>query len=82
MVSQSKTSMGIGSRGRLTFQSSRQSRPSPIRSQNSRPTDLEASIKRYTALALDAAAGGDQVKSESYFQQAEYYIKLTRGDRD
>ena len=81
MVSQSKTSIGIGSRGRSTLQSSQQSRP-PIRSQSSRPADLQASIKRYTALALDAAAGGDQVKSESYYQQAEYYIKLMRGDRD
>jgi hypothetical protein len=57
-------------------------RPSRAAPQNGRPTDLQASIEHYTARAVNAAVGGDHVQSESYYQQAEYYIKVRNGDRD
>lgn len=47
-----------------------------------RNSDPQASIARYTSLALNAAAGGDFVQAESYHQQAEYYRKVMQGSPD
>jgi hypothetical protein len=44
-----------------------------------RPADPQASIARYTSLAINAAASGDFVQAETYYQQAEYYRKLMQG---
>jgi hypothetical protein len=47
-----------------------------------RPADAQASIARYTSLAIAAASSGDQVQAESYHQQAEYYRKVLHGTAD
>ena len=37
-------------------------------------------VEKYLALAQDAAAGGDRIRSESYFQHAEHYYRLMTAD--
>jgi hypothetical protein len=54
---------------------------SPRSSQNA-SANPEASIAHYTALALNAAAAGDQVLAERHHQQAEYHRKVLRGSFD
>jgi hypothetical protein len=44
--------------------------------------DARAGIARYTALAHDAAAAGDQVQAESHHQRAEFYRKMLHGVQD
>lgn len=49
---------------------------------DSRPSDPQASIARYTSLAMNAAASGDRVQAESYHQHAEYFRKVLHGTLD
>jgi hypothetical protein len=51
-------------------------------SQDSSPANVRASIERYKALAVNAAAGGDRVQAERYYQQAEHCIKVMNGASD
>lgn len=38
-------------------------------------------VERYLALAADAAAAGDIVNSEYYYQHAEHYLRLMNAER-
>lgn len=64
------------------FRTSRQPQRSPNSSQNSGATNPQARVTHYTTLALNAAAGGDHVQSERYYQHAEHYIKVMKGVSD
>ena len=57
-------------------------RGSRSRASQNGAADPAAKVARYTALALDAAAAGDQVQSEHYHQQAEYHRKILQGTSD
>lgn len=39
-------------------------------------SNIQNSVEKYTALAREALVTGDRVQAESYFQQAEHYLRL------
>jgi hypothetical protein len=39
-------------------------------------TNVQNSVEKYTTLAREAMLTGDRVLAESYFQQAEHYLRL------
>jgi hypothetical protein len=38
--------------------------------------NIQYSVEKYTTLAREALLTGDRVQAESYFQQAEHYLRL------
>jgi len=66
--------------GRSSGQTSQKQRATRLT--ENRPADPQASIARYTSLAINAAASGDFVQAEAYYQQAEYYRKVMQGSPD
>lgn len=40
-------------------------------------SNIQNSVEKYTALAREAMVTGDRVLSESYYQQAEHYLRLS-----
>lgn len=39
-------------------------------------SNIQNSVEKYTTLARDAMTTGDRVLAESYYQQAEHYLRL------
>ena len=39
-------------------------------------TNIQNSVEKFTTLAREALVTGDRVQAESYFQQAEHYLRL------
>src|SRR5690606_16778244 len=39
-------------------------------------SNIQNSVEKYTTLAREALVTGDRVQAESYFQQAEHYLRL------
>ena len=39
-------------------------------------TNIQNSVEKFTTLAREAMLSGDRVQAESYFQQAEHYLRL------
>lgn len=39
-------------------------------------SNIQNSVEKFTALARDAMTTGDRVLAESYYQQAEHYLRL------
>lgn len=46
---------------------------------NGDKADPRASLKRYTELAREAAAAGDQIQAEYYYQHADHYQRILSG---
>lgn len=40
--------------------------------------NIQNSVEKYTVLAREALLIGDRVQAESYFQQAEHYLRLNK----
>jgi len=39
--------------------------------------NIQNSVEKYTALAREAMLAGDRIQAESYYQQAEHYLRLS-----
>jgi len=39
-------------------------------------SNIQSSVEKYTSLAKEALLTGDRIQAESYFQQAEHYLRL------
>jgi uncharacterized protein DUF4167 len=59
---------------------SNRSTSSPVRRQSSSPGNAKSSYERYVELARAAALTGDTVETENYYQHAEHYFRLMKGN--
>jgi hypothetical protein len=66
-----------GSRGKHGAHAHQQSRK-PNRPSGDQIGDAKRNYERYVALARDAAAAGDTIEAENYYQHAEHYLRTMR----
>jgi hypothetical protein len=66
-----------GPRGKQGARLHQQSRK-PNRPSGDQVGDAKRNYERYVALARDAAAAGDAIEAENYYQHAEHYLRTMR----
>lgn len=55
-------------------------KPSGLRSPETKPQNAQRNYERYLALARAEALGGDRIAAENYFQHAEHYLRSMQVD--